>query len=314
MLWCLKSMDEEIKNKYFKAGEIAALARDKGVEKVKTGASLLEVATFIESFIYSNNAKPAFPVNIARNHIAAHFTPNPKDIQVFKQGDLVKIDVGAHIDGYIADTAVTVEVDTDIHSSICDASDDALKQAIKMMKPGVSLSKIGETVEKTIKSYGFKSIENLTGHSLNRFILHAGLSIPNVPSVNLMKKPQIDDVIAIEPFATEGFGRVISGKGSNIYIAQASKSIRGLREKRSKLQIKRIKKEFNSLPFAIRWCEKIFSNAEVSIQRLTYLNLLHHFPQLIEQNNGMVSQKEHTVIVTENGCEITTLGKNEEVS
>lgn len=312
MPWCLNSMDEEIRNKYFKAGEIAALARDKGVEKVKPGVSLLEITTYIESLIYSNNAKPAFPVNLARNHIAAHFTPNPKNTQVFGEGDLVKIDVGAHIDGYIADTAVTIEVGTDNHSSLCDASKEALKQAILMMKPGVSLSKIGETVEKTITSYGFKPIENLTGHSLNRFHLHAGLSIPNVPSMNLLKKPHVDDVIAIEPFATDGYGRVISGKGSNIYLAHASGSLRGLREKRSKLQIKRIKKEFNSLPFAFRWCEKLFSNADVSIQRLTYLGLLHHFPQLIEQNKGMVSQKEHTVIVTKNGCEITTLGKNEE--
>jgi methionyl aminopeptidase len=305
-------MDDEIREKYMKAGEIAAIARDKGVEKVKKGVTLLEVATYIESLITSQNGQPAFPVNIARNQIAAHFTPNQKDTRTFQEGDLVKIDVGVHIEGYIADTAVTIEIGTDSFTTLCEASSEALINVIQLMKPGVSLSEIGKTVEKTILNYGFKPIENLTGHSLNRYHLHSGLSIPNVPSKKLFKKPKVDDVIAIEPFATDGTGRVISGKGSNIYMTQSNKSLRGLRDRRSAFQLKKIKKEFHSLPFAYRWCENIFKNPEVNIQRLTRLGLLHHFPQLIEQQNGMVSQKEHTVIITNDGYEITTLGKNEE--
>ena len=168
-------MDEEVRNIYFKAGEIAALARDKGAEKIKPGVSLLEVTDYVESIIISNNAKPAFPVNIARNHMAAHFTPRSDDSHVFKEGDLVKLDVGAHIDGYIADTAITVEIGTDTYSSLCEASEKALNNVLSMMKAGVSLSTVGGIVEKTITSYGFKPIENLTGHSMNRFHLHIRL-------------------------------------------------------------------------------------------------------------------------------------------
>jgi methionyl aminopeptidase len=303
-------MDEEIKNKYFKAGEIAALARDKGAKKVKPGISLLSVTNYIESIILSNGAKPAFPVNISLNNIAAHYTPTSEDINIFKNGDLVKIDVGAHIDGYIADTAITVEVDSNKYSSLCEASEEALRQVLCIMKPGLLLSKVGKVVQKTVTSYGFKPIENLTGHSMNRFHLHSGLSIPNVPSMNIIKKPRVNDVIAIEPFATDGYGRVISGKGSNIYQVKTSNHLRRLRDIRSKTQIKKIRDEFHSLPFAFRWCEKIINNTEISLKRLIHLDLLHHFPQLIEQNDGMVTQKEHTVIITNNGCEITTLGKN----
>ena len=302
-------MDDEIKEKYLKAGHIAAEARDKGMEKVKPGVSILEVVQFIEKIILDHQAFPAFPVNISCNHIAAHFTPNPDDTICFQQGDLVKIDVGAHVDGYIADTALTIELESDAHSDLISASSDALNQAIRLMKPGVSLSEIGKTVEKTITSYGFKPIENLTGHSLNRYHLHSGLSIPNVSSMNLFKKPRVDDVIAIEPFATNGYGRVISGKGSNIYMANAGGHLRTMRDKRSALQLKRIKKEFHTLPFAFRWCTELFQNPEIIFQLLTHLGLVHHFPQLIEQNNGLVSQKEHTVIITDEGCEITTLGK-----
>jgi methionyl aminopeptidase len=306
-------MDEEIKNKYYRSGEIAALARDKGATKVKPGTTLLSVAKYIESIILSNGAEPAFPVNISLNNIAAHYTPRCEDTKMFQSGDLVKIDVGAHIDGYIADTAITIEVKTDNYCPLCEASDNALNQVLRKIKPGISLSTIGQIVKKTITSYGFKPIENLTGHSMNRFHLHSGLSIPNVPSTNILKKPRVNDVIAIEPFATDGYGRVVSGKGSNIYQIKKSPHLRTLRDKRSKAQIKKIKNEFHTLPFAYRWCEKFISNTEITLKRLIHQGLLHHFPQLIEQNNGIVSQKEHTVIITNNSCEITTLGKNEEV-
>jgi methionyl aminopeptidase len=302
-------MNDEIKEKYYRAGEIAADARDKGAEKIAPGVSIFELTDYIESIIHKKGAKPAFPVNISRNQIAAHFTPLSTDTQVFQKGDVVKIDVGAHIDGYIADTAVTIELETNDHTLLCEAADEALEKAIQHMKPGVSLSSIGEVVQKTITSKGYKPIENLTGHSLNRYRLHSGLSIPNIPTISLRKKPHVDDVIAIEPFATDGAGRVISGKGSNIYITNSGTHIRGMRDTRSKLQINRIRKAFNSLPFAHRWCDDLFSNADVIMHRLTHLGFLHHYPQLIEQNNGMVSQKEHTVIITNDGCEITTLGK-----
>jgi len=302
-------MNDEVLEKYHRAGEIAAYARDKGLEKILPGRSILEVTDYVESLIYEKGSKPAFPVNVSRNHIAAHFTPLQKDVQVFKEGDLIKLDVGAHIDGYIADTASTIELKTDNHLKLRTAADEALANAIKKMKPGVSLSSIGDIVQKTIQSYGFNPIENLTGHSLNRFRLHSGMSIPSIPTMTLHKKPHIDDVIAIEPFATDGIGRVISGKGSNIYITKSGSQLRGLRDQRSKLQVKKLRNEFNSLPFAHRWCQKFFQNADITMQRLTYLGLVYHYPQLKEQNNGMVSQKEHTVIVTSDGCEITTLGK-----
>ena len=93
-------MNDEIKEKYYRAGEIAAYARDKGAEKIAPGFSIFELTDYIESIIHNKGAKPAFPVNISRNQIAAHFTPLSSDTQIFQVGDLVKIDVGAHIGRY----------------------------------------------------------------------------------------------------------------------------------------------------------------------------------------------------------------------
>jgi methionyl aminopeptidase len=304
-------MNETIFDSYMKAGEIAATARDEGVAHIKPGVSFREIVDQIESVILENGAEIAFPTNISVNHLAAHFTPNIDDVHLFRKGDVVKVDVGAHVDGYIADTAVTIEVETEKFTSLKQASKDALDQAIELMKPGVRLSLIGSTVEKTIKKFGFNPIDNLTGHSLNRYNLHSGMSIPSISSMSFQRRPRKDDVIAVEPFATTGSGHVISGNGSNIYLLKQGVNFRRLRDGRSRLMIKKLHHHFRSLPFASRWCENLFSNVDVSLIWLEQKGMIHHFPQLIEQNKGIVSQMEHTMILTEDGCQVTTYGKNE---
>lgn len=299
-------MDEKIYEKYLLAGKIASEARDYGSTLIKPDVSFLEVAEKVESKIKKLGAALSFPVNIAINNLAAHYSPRHDDKLVFKKGDLVKLDVGTHVDGYIADTAVTLEVDTDRYSEIIEASSEALDVAIENMKPGIKLSGIGKKVEEKISSYGFKPINNLTGHSLKRYILHAGLAVPSVYDITNISKPKVDDVIAIEPFATDGAGHVISGEGSNIYLCNKALKSRLIRDKKSKIMFKRFKKRFSTLPFAQRWAEKHFKNSDIILRRLSMLGYLKHYPQLIEQRNGIVSQKEHTVIINENGCEITT--------
>jgi methionyl aminopeptidase len=305
-------MNDDVLEKYIRAGEIAALARDEGAAHVKDGVSFTEIVEKIESIITGKGAGIAFPTNIALNHIAAHFTPSTADEQVFQKGDIVKIDVGAHVDGFIADTAVTIEVDSEEFSSLINASAEALDTAITLMKPGVKLSELGKQVEKKIHEYGFKPIDNLTGHSLNRYNLHSGMSIPSVATMSIQRKPRVDDVVAVEPFATTGSGHVISGKGSNIYLLKSGMNFRRLRDQRSRVMIKKLQYQFRSLPFASRWCEGIIPNVDGSLQWLEQKGMVHHYPQLIEQNKGMVSQKEHTMIITENGCQVTTYGKHEQ--
>lgn len=304
-------MDKEVYEKYKRAGEIAAEARDIGVNLIKPGVSFLEVAKKVESHILENGAQLSFPVNISVNDVAAHFTPRNDDTNVFKRGDVVKLDVGSHVDGYIADTAVTIEVGTHSYDDMITASEEALNAAIELMKPGVNLSDIGKAVETTITSYGYKPIENLTGHSLNRYVLHAGMSIPNVPMIKLGRKPKRGDAIAIEPFATDGAGHVVAGKGSNIYIVNKTFNLRGIRDKRAELLFHKIKNTFKTFPFAHRWCTKLSSNVDVSLQKLSYLGFVKQYPQLVEQNSGIVTQKEHTVIVTDHGCEVLTYGRSE---
>jgi len=299
-------MNEEIYEKYIHAGKIASEARDLGSKLVKDGVTFLEVANKVEAKILESGAGIAFPVNIAINEVAAHYSPSHDDKLVFKKGDVVKLDVGAHVDGYIADTAVTIEVGTKNYSDMIKAAEEGLKTAIDMMKPGVNLSSVGSAVSKKISSYGFKPVDNLTGHSLQKFVLHSGVSVPSVPDITNIHKVKEGDVLAIEPFATNGAGHVIAGPGSNIFLCSSSIKSKFVRDNRAKLMHNRLAKNFKTLPFAERWTTNLFENNQTILRRLTFLGMLKHYPQLIDSNKGIVTQKEHTVIITKDGCEVTT--------
>ncbi|MCK5561817.1 MAG: type II methionyl aminopeptidase [Thermoplasmata archaeon] len=296
-------MDEETIEKYRQAGKIANEARNFGKKIIKEDVSLLEVVSKIEEMIVKRGARVAFPVNIAIDEVAAHFTPRHDDDKLlFQRGNVVKLDVGAHMDGYIADTAVTVEVSTHNWQDLIKASEEALVIAIDLIKPGVDLGVLGKAVEQTITRFGFKPISNLTGHSLEQYKLHAGLSIPNVGEHNSGEVEE-GQVIAIEPFASAGAGKVNGYKMSNIYRFVRERPIV---DSNAKLILEKIIKYRKSLPFSERWCTRYLPKPNKALFKLIRAQTISMYPILKDKDGGMVSQSEHSVIVTEDGCEVIT--------
>jgi len=262
----------------------------------------LEVVEAVEDFILDQGAEVAFPTNIAVNDVAAHYTPRPGEKTRFKYGDLVKVDVGAHIDGCIGDTAKTVEVGTVTYTQLIQASKRALEAAIEVIRGGISLSTIGSIVERTMNSMGFKPIVNLTGHAIERYNLHAGISVPNYDDRGREYLPE-GTIVAVEPFATTGVGEVKSWKRSNIYRFVREK---GKLKEEQELAMSLIRTGKPRLPFSERWLEKGFPDAERPLKGLVRAGSVYSYPILREASGGMVSQWEHTLYVTKNGCRILT--------
>lgn len=287
---------------YREAGKISIKVREWSKELVKPGAKILDIAEGIENKIKGLGGEIAFPVNICINDITAHYTPKYNDQRVISKEDVVTIDIGVHIDGYIADTAYTIDLSGN-YEELLKANELALEDAINLVKPGVSVSEIGKAVQRAINSAGFKPIENLTGHEIKQYELHAGISIPNIP-VRHDQKLREDMVIAIEPFATNGYGRVIESKHAEIFSLLKSRPTR-MREARILLnEVEKRKK----LPFAERWFAKKINPMKLNLilRNLAASEILKAHPVLHEKEKGIVSQFEHTVIVTEDGCEVTT--------
>ncbi|MBU2560356.1 type II methionyl aminopeptidase [archaeon] len=288
--------------KYIEAGKIAAGIMEEGIAMIKPGVKLLRVANDIEGLIEERGAKPAFPVNISLNAVAAHYSPDAWDESIFEKGDLVKLDLGVHLDGYIADIAKSKDLGE--NKDLVNASTEALENAIDAMKPGAMTNEVGAIIEETIKGYGFRPVSNLTGHMLRQWNLHGGIIIPNVSTRH---GDQIEEgsVFAIEPFATDGAGRVVDETNAIIFRYIADRPVR-MKEARDIL--KHVKTNFGSLPFAERWVSGMTSRIKLTqaLRQLILQKALYAYHILREKEHGTVSQAEHTVIVKEDGCEVTT--------
>jgi methionyl aminopeptidase len=294
-------MEPEVLEKYRKAGKLAGEARDHGLSLIKEGVTLLHVANEVERYIVERGALPAFPTNIAIDDTAAHFTPTHDDTQTFLHGQIVKLDVGAHVDGYIGDTAATVEVGSNYQILLVQSAKDALETALGLVEPEVSLDIIGAAIQDTIEDYGFRPVSNLTGHGLKQYVLHSGKSVPNVASSG-NGKLKLGDVVAIEPFATNGLGKVKETVPGNIY------RIGKFRKSRYRKLMFKIQEKYHSLPFAERWLhqDRFTLLLNLSLKGLVASNLIQSYPIFTEMKNGLVSQWEHTIVVTQDGCEILT--------
>ncbi len=288
-----------------KAGRIARKVRERSLNIVRENASLLEVCSILENLILDEGAKPAFPCNICINDVAAHYTPIIGDTSIIPSRSLVKIDIGVSVDGYIADTAVTISLDPVLQPMV-EAVNTALLEAVKIVKPGVQASMIGEVIQRTIMSRGFKPIKNLTGHEIARYNLHAGLSIPNVQTAR-SEKLQLYHVYAIEPFATtnDGGGEVVSSETVTIYRLNTERIKHEKLGEEERRLLELLHEKFDSLPYTPRWISNFGFFSKIH-EKMVKTGRIYSYPVLVERKGKPVAQAEHTVIVTENGCEVIT--------
>jgi len=292
----MPKMDAEVKHSYLKAGEIGRKALEYAVSMIEPGATFYDVAEKAEQFIRDEGAKPSFPLNLSVNNEAAHYTPSEGDKKKFRRGDLVKVDLGAEVDGYPSDNAMTIEVgETGKYSDLIDASREALNAAIKRMRPMLQARQIGAEIERQITNRGFKPIKNLGGHGINRYDLHSSIFIPNYDDGNAaLIKP--DTVIAIEPFASTGIGMVHNGQNGNIYILSGTK----------KEEDEIIYKNFSTLPFAERWLAKVRPDYKNYLRSMASRSQVSAFPVLKEHSSARISQAEHTLLILSDEIIVTT--------
>ncbi len=291
---------------YIDAGKIASEVRENARKKYHVGSTLFEICESIEKEIVQKGGKCAFPVNASLNEIAAHYTAEPNDQKIIKETDLLKIDIGVQINGHIADTAVTVCYDPKFDFLI-QAAETALKEAISIIRAGAKSSDVGKAIENTVKQMGCIPIANLSGHSLERYTIHAGKSVPNIWSIGSFSFLPTE-AYACEPFVTtkEGLGFVREGDTRNIFSLATRKRTK---EPEADKLADYIWEKFNMLPFALRWLIPTWEEkkARSLLEKLIRSKVVRSYPVLIEANRERVAQAEHTFIPQEKGITVTTI-------
>ncbi|MHA1136837.1 MAG: type II methionyl aminopeptidase [Candidatus Thorarchaeota archaeon] len=295
---------------FMKAGKIAGKVLSFVEGEVKPGVKVLKICKLAEEKIMEYGASGiAFPCNVSINNEAAHYTSPHGDKKVFPNKGLVKVDLGAHVNGYISDTAITVDLDGSYEKYIA-AAKGALEAAIETVRPDVRLGEVGKSIEQTIKEHGLKPIHQLSGHQLKQWNLHAGKNVPNV-GMKISSAMNLGETYAIEPFATNGNGAIKSGQYSYIF-SNGMKSKKKM--DRDALRVRNAARQmFKTLPWAGRWLHgKITGvDVEVAIKTLQHSGAIQGYPVLYEAKDGMVSQFEHSVFVGADGAIVSTRRDNE---
>jgi methionyl aminopeptidase len=292
---------------YQRAGKIASVVRERARKKYHVGSTVFRICESIEDEIRELGGAPAFPVNVSLNDIAAHYTAEPNDTLEVKDSDILKIDIGVQLDGYIADTAVTVCYDPK-SEALVKVAEMALNEAVKVAKVDTKANDIGAAVENTIVKQGFKPIQNLSGHSLERYTIHAGRSIPNIKTIGPSFRLSSNQAYAVEPFVTtkDGQGVVYEGRIRNIFSITSRKPSKN---QDADIFLDQLWNKFRTLPFAIRWITDLYEEqrARQLIELLVNKRNVHAYPILVEGNGKIVSQAEHTLIPGTNSNYVITL-------
>lgn len=285
---------------YIEAGKMAREVAEKSKSLIKVGNSLLETAETIEGWI-KDGAEIAFPANISVNENASHYTPSADEKTVFEDRDIVNVDIGTHVNGYVGDIAYTIDLSKE-NGKLVEASEKALENAISLVKAGRLTKDIGKTIEETITGYGFKPIRNLSGHGLKAYEVHAEPSIPNV-DIDYDEELEEGQIIAIEPFASTGDGMVREDRRTEIFSFDKEVLTRNMDARN---MIAFIEKEYKTLPFAERWLARAYPpfKLKIALKELLTRGALIQYPILKDKPGSLVSQAEVTLLVEKEGCKI----------
>lgn len=288
-------MNQEVQKILLQAGKIASQVKHEGAKKLsKPGASFLEVMDHCEKRIKELGGQIAW-AQMAVNDTAAHFCPTEDDQSISQEGQVIKVDIGVHLNGYLADNAMTVIVgSSNEHKDMVKAAQNALKAAINLVRPGTPLWQLGEAQYSEAEALGFTTVKNLSGHNIEHYKVHGGVTIP---SFNNKDKTELKEglQIAIEPFVTNGQGLIKEKGPATIFMVGKE---RGVRSPYAKKILEYVKSQ-QGLPFTTRWLTREFGKGltALGMRELQQLGIVRSYPPLVEVSGGIVTQFEHSMIV-----------------
>ncbi|OAG30764.1 methionyl aminopeptidase [Nematocida displodere] len=302
------------------AAEAHRRARYAVQQMIKPGVSLLEIANTVENSTRTllgtgYNQGIGFPTGLSLNACAAHDSPNPKSKTVLLQeNDVLKVDFGTQVNGYIIDSAFTVTFNPE-YESLLRASQEAVYECLKLAGPDTRLKDIGEKAEEIMRSYevmvngretAIRPVTNLNGHTINRYKIHGGKYVPIVKNSGVKDRMVEGEFYAIETFATTGKGYVIEKGDCSHYMISNPNALSKLSGGKSLLDY--IKKTFHTLPFCKRYIDPTITMPDVYLSHLTKVGAVEAYPPLVDTPGSLVSQFEHTLFIKSAGIEVLSKG------
>ncbi|AEO58930.1 hypothetical protein MYCTH_2306697 [Thermothelomyces thermophilus ATCC 42464] len=322
--------DETFLGNYRKAAEIHRQTRRWVRETAKPGQSLHDIATGIEDSVRAllDNAGlgpgdglksgMGFPTGLCLNHQVAHYTPNPgQKPVVLQQQDVLTVDFGVHINGWIVDSAFTMAFDP-TYDNLLAAVRDATNTGVKTAGVDVRISDVSAAIQEVIesyeveirgKTYRVKPVRNLCAHDIKQYRIHGGKSIPFVKNRDQTKMEE-GEVFAIETFGSTGRGYTVDdvgvyGYGLN-YNAPLNVPVPLSSAKRLH---KTIRENFGTIVFCRRYLERLGVEKYLAGMNCLIQNgIVEEYVPLMDIKGSYSAQFEHTFLLRETHKEVFSRG------
>ncbi|KAF9567817.1 peptidase M24A methionine aminopeptidase [Agrocybe pediades] len=320
-----KLMNEDPETTYNdirRAAEVHRQVRQRARNFIKPGMAMTDIANYIEdgtrALVEAEGLQSGigFPTGLSLNHCAAHYTPNAGDTTVLKQGDVLKVDFGVHVNGRIVDSAFTLTFDH-TYDKLVEAVKAATETGVREAGIDVRLGELAGYIQETMESYEVevngkvlpvKPIANLSGHSINKYQIHGGKSVMLVKNDDDTKMEE-GEYFAIETFGSTGRGRIVESGECSHYARRVDAPHVQLRLNSAKSLLKTINKEFGTLPFCRRYLDRAGeSKYLLALNNLVNQGIVQDYPPLCDQLGSMTAQFEHTILLRPTQKEIVSRG------
>ncbi|KAK6303247.1 hypothetical protein J4Q44_G00257010 [Coregonus suidteri] len=322
--------DDLVVTKYKMGAEIANQALKAVVEAAKAGETVVSLCAKGDAFIMVETGKVfrkekdlkkgiAFPTSVSVNNCVCHFSPLKSDPEiVLKDGDLIKIDLGVHVDGFISNLAHSFVVGVTKEAPLTGRKADVIKAAhlcaeaaLRLVKPGNQNSQVTEAWNKIAKSFKCSAIEGMLSHQLKQHVIDGEKTIIQNPTDQQRKDHEkaefeVHEVYAVDVLISTGEGKAKdAGQRTTIYKRDPDKQY-GLKMKTSRSFFSEVERRFDAMPFTLRAFEDE-GKARLGVVECAKHELLQPFNVLHEKEGEFVAQFKFTVLLMANGpLRITT--------
>lgn len=291
---------------------------------IKPGVKLIEMCELLEdtarTLVEANGLRSglAFPTGCSLNHCAAHYTPNAGDNTVLQYDDIMKVDFGTQVNGYIIDCAFTVAFNPKFDPLMA-AVKDATYTGIRAAGVDVRLCDVGEQIQEVMESYEVelngkthqvKAIRNLNGHSVGPYRIHAGKTVPIVKGGDATRMEE-GEFYAIETFGSTGKGVVHDDMECSHYMKNFEVGHVPLRLQRAKSLLNVVNQNFSTLAFCRRWLDRLGQTKYLmALKNLCDSGIVDAYPPLCDVKGSYTAQYEHTILLKPTCKEIVSKGED----
>ncbi|KAG8158583.1 hypothetical protein KVR01_011705 [Diaporthe batatas] len=326
----LDHLNSDFLTDYRQAAETHRQVRQWAQRSIKPGQPLLEVANGIEDAtrrlvghdgLTQGDALLAgmgFPTGLNVDNVVAHYSPNAGCKTVLQQDNVLKVDIGVHVNGRIVDSAFTMSFDP-MYDNLLEAVKDATNTGVREAGIDVRLGELGGYIQETMESYEceingvtypIKPVRNLCGHTILPYSIHGTKSVPLVKT-NDVTKMEEGDVFAIETFGSTGTGRWVDQGEVSHYALRRDTPHVDLRLSSAKSLLKVIKQNFGTIPFCRRYLDRIGHDKYLlGLNHLVRAGIVEDYPPMVEKKGTYTAQFEHTILLRPNVKEVISRGED----